>query len=132
MSRVSESLKQLRLALQEKGEEAWGPTTGTMPSDASEGEPGEGGATNVSDIADNFDRYILGIVDEIVECCDMTEDEAIDYTFDVALALAEDGTLPPIPDVSDLEGTAAWIGSAATMQFGQLVLAMLDAETEEE
>lgn len=132
MTRISASLEQLRRALQEKDEEAWGPSSMTPSEAASESEPGEGEAENASDIPDNFDRYMMGIVDEILSTYDMTADDAIDYTFEVADSLSEDETLPPIPAIEDLEGTAAWLGAAASMQFGQLVLAMLDAEPEED
>lgn len=98
-------------------------------------EAGEGGAENVTDVFDNFDNYIVGIVDLILAEYDMDEEEAVNFVFDVASSLEEDGSLPPIPDMESEESVdayAKWLGAAATMQFGHLVMAALEAEYEEE
>lgn len=127
---LNAKLAALRKRLSEN-EEAWGPDS-ELETDHAEGQAGEGGAENVSDVNDVFDNFILGILDSVLAEYDMDEDEAIEYVFDVAASLEEDGTLPPIPDDEDLAGTAEWVGKAASMGFGEMVLSMLEADAEAE
>jgi hypothetical protein len=126
---MSAKLESIRARLQE-GEEAWGPSSEPETAHA-EGEPGESDATNVSDVLDVFDSYILSVVDAILDEWDMTEDEAVEAVFDVAASLEEDGSLPPMPEEDNEVAVAEWVGKAKTMGFADLVLAALDAEEDE-
>ena len=130
---IASKLEALRKRLSEQ-EEAWGPDS-EVETDHETGEAGEGGAENVSDINDTLIDYMLSIAGSVYENFDVDEDEAIDFVYDVADQLGEEGTLPFIPEEDDLAGTATWLGTAKTMGFGELVLALaenqLDALEEE-
>lgn len=125
---ITQQLARIRRTLSE-GDEAWGPDSGDS-TEHGEGEAGEGGAENVSDVGDTFAAYISGILDSVLEEYEVEEEDALDYIFGVASSLEEDGTLPPIPDEEDAEATAIWLGKAKSLLFGELVLASLEAEVE--
>lgn len=76
--------------------------------------PGESGAVNGDDILDRFDAMIGQIADALLDEFDMSEDEAIDFVFDVADGMAEDGVIPDLPDDDDVQAVALWIGKAET------------------
>lgn len=130
---IASKLEALRKRLSEQ-EEAWGPDS-EVETDHETGEAGEGGAENVSDINDTLIDYMLSIAGSVYENFDVDEDEAIDFVYDVADQLGEDGTLPFIPEEDDLAGTATWLGTAKMMGFGELVFSLaenqLDALEEE-
>lgn len=121
-SKISQQLEQLRKTLSEQAE----------GESVADGEAGEGGAENVSDVNDNFYAYIDGIVGSILDEYDVDEEEAVDYVFAVADDLAQAGDLPEIPAEDDLVGTAEWLGKASSMLFGELVLAAVESEFSEE
>ena len=129
-SELTAKLEALRKRLHES-DEAWGPESQTDAA-YEDGEAGDGGATNVSDAGDALDAYLLGIVDSIISEWDINEDDAIDIVFDVAASLEEDGSLPPMPEAEDAQGSAEWLGKAATMGFAELVLASIEADAEEQ
>jgi len=128
---INRKLEEIRQRLMDEGEEAWGPHS-AQDTDHAGGEPGEGGATNVSDINDVFTEFMLSIAASLEETFGLDEDDAIEYVFDAADAIAEEGSLPFIPDEEDLAETAEWLGKAKSMGFGDLVLAMADSELGEE
>ena len=121
---IAAKLEALRKRLSEQ-DEAWGPDS-NIETDHEAGEAGEGGAENVSDINDTLIDYMLNLAGSVTDSYDVDEDEAIDFVFDVADQLGEEGSLPFIPDETDLAGTAAWLGTAKTMGFGDMVLAIAD------
>lgn len=121
-SKISQQLEQLRKTLSEQAE----------GESVVDGEAGEGGAENVSDVNDNFYAYIDGIVGSILDEYDVDEEEAVDYVFAVADDLAQAGDLPEIPAEDDLVATAEWMGKATSMLFGELVLAAVESEFSEE
>lgn len=116
--------------LPEQGDEAWGPDSETE-GEAAQSAAGEGEAENVSDINDTFDAYVFSIVDSVLEEYEADEEAILDIVFDVAASLAEDGSLPEIPEESELQATAEWLGKAKSMGFGDLVMAVIEAEAEE-
>ena len=131
-SDLTSKLEQLRKKLTE-GEEAFGPDSdGSVNSaDAEDDAAGEGGADNVSPIDALVDEYIGSIVDSMLEEYDIEAEEATDFVLAVAEDLAEDGTLPPVPDYDDEANAAIWLGKAKSVVLHDLVLAAADAGAEE-
>lgn len=125
-----ERLSQIRAHLAES-DEAFGPSS-SFDTEHEEGEAGESGAVNVTDVNDVFDAYISAIVGSVLEDYDISSDDAVEWVFDVAASLEEDGTLPPIPDEDEEIAVAEWVGKAKTMGFAELVFASLEAAAEEE
>jgi hypothetical protein len=128
MHGIAQKLESIRKRLTEN-DEAWGP--GSDPSAVTQhakGSAGEGGAENVSDVNDVFLNYMLSIAMNVASTFDVPEDDAIDYVFDSADAVAEEGSLPFIPEEDDLAGTAEWIGKATSIVFEDMVMAMAEEE----
>jgi len=125
-AQVNEVLGQIRAHLDER----WGPEDDPTSAAAAGAAPGDLGATNPSDVMDAFDLYIGGIVERLMANYEMTDEEALDFVFEVADEKAADGTLPPIPDEEDAEGTALWVGKAKTIAFGGEVLKAAHAQAE--
>lgn len=90
--------------------------------DEEEAAAGTLGATNPTDVLDAFDAFIGGIADALLAEFDMSDDEAIDFVFEVADAMAEEGLLSPIPDEADIQALAAWIGKAESAALGAHVM----------
>lgn len=121
---VATKLEALRRRLVEQ-DEAWGPDS-EVDTDHEAGKAGEGGAENVSDVNDTLINYMLSVAGSVADSYDASDDEAVDFVFDIADQFGEDGTLPFIPEEDDLAGTAEWLGKAKIMGFGELVLAVAD------
>lgn len=84
-----------------------------------------------------FYDYVTGVVDVAVESYDVDFDTALGRFFEIAEGLEEDEMLMPMPDAEDtspenIKRLAEWLGAAATIQLGQLVLASLEAEAADE
>lgn len=104
--------------------EATGPAIPGVSSDDTHlaGEPGSGGADNISDIEDAFDMYISDIVDIIMFETDMADSQATDFVFYMADHLASQGLLPPLPeDESEEQELADWMGKAKSVGFATQV-----------
>lgn len=123
---IVEKLQSIRKKLAEQGGEAWGPES-EVDTDHEDSAAGEGGADNVSDVNDTLIDYMLSIAGSLEDEFELDSDTAIDMVFDIADQLGNDGTLPFIPDESDLEGTALWLGMAKTMGFGEMVLGIAES-----
>ena len=80
------------------------------------------GAVNPSDVLDAFDNFIGGIADALLAEFDMSDEEAIDLVFMVAADMAEDELLAPLPDESDIQSLAVWIGQAESAALGAQVM----------
>lgn len=128
MTTVSQKLEGIRKRIAEMEGEAWGPASAVTDTENGEGEAGEGGAENVSDINDTLINYMLDIAAGIADEYDLDADNAVDYVFDAADAIAEEGSLPFIPDEEDLAGTAEWLGKAKMLGFGDMVGALACAQ----
>jgi len=111
----------IRTRLQEDAV-AWGPDMSGMAStNHSGGKPGDGGATNETDIPDALDKYIGSIVDSLV-AAGSTESAAYAKVMATARKPASDGTLPAMPSESaDDAEIALWLGKAASIAFAQHV-----------
>lgn len=75
---------------------------------------GELDALNDTTIADDVDAYFNEMIDQLTANYDVSDDEAMDFIFDVADEMAEEGLLPEMPDDDDDEALAAWLGTAKT------------------
>ena len=124
---VSQKLESIRKRLAEKEGEAWGPDS-AVDTEHNDGEAGEGGAENVSDVNDALLSYMLDIAAGIADEYDLEPDSAVDFVFDAADSVAEEGSLPFLPDEEDLVGTAEWLGKAKIMAFGDMVMAIADTQ----
>ncbi len=120
-SKVGKLVESLRASLEEG--EAFGPEGTPVSKVAREAEAGTLGAENPSDIADAVLSYLGDIVDSLMENFEVDEEEAFDFLFEIAAAMAEDGALPEMPEEDDDEGMAEWLGAAKTAGFAQEVLA---------
>lgn len=119
---MNESLEEIRVALAAQQEAAaWGPDSDAQ-GDTSGGEPGELGATNASSMWDAFDLYVGDIIDDLTELYELSDDEAMDFIFDLADALAEEGQMPPLPELDDAQEVSAWLGVATSIGFERMVL----------
>lgn len=120
---INNVLSAIRRRLQEEDATAWGPNmTGMAPTNLSGGEPGEGGATNETDIPDALDKYLGGIADQLVSNFGMSEQAAYGKIMATARSLASDGTLPSMPSESSPDQEIAeWMGKAASIGFAQHV-----------
>jgi|GEM_PF-2959688 hypothetical protein len=124
---VSQKLAGIRKRLAEMEGEAWGPES-EIDTEHGEGEAGTGGAENVSDVNDVLIDYMLDIAAGIEDAYDLDSESAVDFVFDAADAVAEEGSLPFLPPEDDLVSTAEWIGKAKIMAFGDMVMAIADAQ----
>ena len=129
---VSQKLEGIRKRLMEMEGEAWGPGSPAADGEHDDSKAGSGGAENVSDINDHLLDYMLGIAASVEEDFDLEPDSAVDFVFDAADSIAEEGSLPFIPDEEDLAGTAEWLGKAKIMGFGDMVMAIADSEFSED
>jgi len=124
---ISQKLEGIRKRLAEREGEAWGPDS-AVDTEHQDGEAGTGEAENVSDVNDVLIGYMLDIAAGVEENYDLDPEAAVDFVFDAADAVAEEGSLPFIPDEEDLVGTAEWIGKAKIMAFGDMVMAIADTQ----
>lgn len=116
--RLAEDVK--RLDEQEPGDEAWGPDS---DNDAAiHGKPGESGAENENNIWDAFDAYISDLIDDLMEKYDVDEDDALEFIFQTADDLTDEGLMTPIPSEDDPQAVAMWLGRAGTVGFERQVL----------
>jgi hypothetical protein len=123
---VSQKLAGIRKRLAEMEGEAWGPESGAE-TEHQDGEAGTGEADNVSDVNDVLISYMLDIAAGIEDAYDLDSESAVDFVFDAADAVAEEGSLPFLPPEDDLVSTAEWIGKAKIMAFGDMVMAIADS-----
>lgn len=92
---------------------------------------GDLGAVNPSDVLDAFDAFIGGIADALLAEFDMSDDDAIDFVFEVVDAMVEEDLLSPIPDEADIQALAAWIGKAESAGLGAHVMQAAEELAEE-
>jgi hypothetical protein len=135
---MSPLLEQMRESLvaqlnEAEGEEAWGPDSKSQSSKAP-GKAGTSGAENESDdIWNAFDLYVNDLIDDLLELYEISEDEAIDFIFEVADDLAAEGKMPEIPtEEGDAKAVAAWVGAAGTIGFERMVLDAAEEAASEE
>jgi hypothetical protein len=124
---INTVLQTIRLQLEQTG-----PAIPGVSGDSFlKGEPGSGGAENISDVEDAFDMYISDIVDIIMFETDMSDTQATDFVFHMADHLSSQGMLPELPeDESDEQELAAWMGKAKSVGFAtQVFKAARDAVT---
>lgn len=95
---------------------------GVLGEEEEEATAGTLGAVNPSDVLDAFDNFIGGIADALLAEFDMSDEEAIDLVFMVAADMAEDELLAPLPDESDIQSLAVWIGQAESAALGAQVM----------
>lgn len=124
---ISQKLAGIRKRIMEQEGEAWGPDS-DIDTEHQGGEAGTGEADNVSDINDVLVDYMLDIAAGLEEIYDLEPDSAVDFVFDAADAVAEEGSLPFLPPEDDLVATAEWIGKAKIMAFGDMVKAIADSQ----
>ena len=79
---------------------------------------GSGGAHNVSDVNDAFDKYISDIVDALCVDYGCDDDFALECLRSAIDELVSEGALTPIPEEGDLDGTALWMGTAKSVGLG--------------
>lgn len=120
---INRRLQSIRARLNEEDAAGYGPDlTNLKPTNLSKSEPGEGGATNETDIPDALDKYLGGIADHLVQNYGMSEDEAFAKIGTVARSLSSEGTLTSFPTQnSDDADIAVWLGKAASVGFAQHV-----------
>jgi len=126
--RLNGILESVRLVIEEDGEEdvvASGPDTppdvgGDSTADAA---AGDGGAVNPSDVGDTLDLYLSEIADLLTIEYDYSDEEAMNFVFNAAATLEDEGKMPTIPDddATD-EQMAEWLGIAKTCMFAGEVL----------
>jgi len=124
---ISQKLEGIRKRLAEREGEAWGPDS-AVDTEHQDGEAGTGEAENVSDVNDVLIGYMLDIAAGVEEEYDLDPEAAVDFVFDAADSVAEEGSLPFIPSEDDLVATAEWIGKAKIMAFGDMVMAIADTK----
>lgn len=108
---ITGSLTAIRTHLEEA---AWGPEAATQTRDQ-QASAGELDAVNDTTISDDVDAYFNEMIDQLLQAYDTTEDEAIEFVFDVADEMAEEGLIPAVPDEdADDEELALWLGQAKT------------------
>jgi len=132
-AQMSELLEQMKTQLVAE-EPAWGPNSVVSTDHDDDGEPGESGAENSSDVMDAFDLYLSSILDALLEQYEADEEEALDFIFAVAEEMADAGTLPEIPedDDGDDADVVAWVGTAKTAGFLAAVMAAAEESGEED
>lgn len=75
------------------------------------------------DLEEEFDVYMDGVLNAVIDEYDADEDEAVDYIIYVADDLAEEGLLPPFPtEDSSTEEVSAWLAAAESSGFAGMVL----------
>lgn len=119
-TQINSMLVQIRNRLNES---AWGPEISAPNSDGFDaGEAGELGAKNYNDISDALDKYIMGMVDNLMVQYECTDDEAVDMVFNAIDSLASENKIPEMPEenASDDE-VAIWIGKAVTSGLQRMV-----------
>ena len=82
------------------------------------------------DVLDDFDGFIGAIADSLLAEFDLSEDDAIDYVFDVADEMAAAGTIPPLPSDDDPQTLAVWMGKAKSAGLAQEVMKAAEADAE--
>ena len=124
---ISQKLTGIRKRIMEMEGAAWGPDR-SIDTDHNDGEAGSGEAENVSDVNDVLINYMLDIAAGLEEDYDLDPEAAVDFVFDAADSVAEEGSLPFIPEEDDLVSTAEWVGKAKIMAFGDMVMAIADSQ----
>ena len=81
-------------------------------------------------VIDAFETFIGAMADSLLAEYEMSEDEAIDYVFSIADAMAEAGMIPPLPDGDDAQTLAVWMGKAETAGLAQEVMKSAEADAE--
>ncbi len=99
--------------------------------DSSDAEGGDLGAVNPSDALEAFEDFLSGIADGLLAEFDIDEDEAIDFVFDVADDMAEEGLLDPMPEGDDPKALGLWIGHATSAGFGLEVMKLANEMADE-
>lgn len=103
---------------------AWGPESDQGGTHA-KGVGGSGGASNVANISDALDGYLVGIADALMTKYDISEDDAYDFLSFVADQAASMGMLPEYPedDASD-DDFADWYAKAGSIKFDAMCMNM--------
>jgi len=97
-----------------------------------QGEAGDLGAVNISPEQDKLDAYLIGIADVLVQEFEIENDDALEYVFQKAEAMAESGDLPPMPgEESGDQEVSEWIGAAQSWGFSSYVLKQAEAEADD-
>jgi len=124
--RVNSVLTDIRVQMEAEGDVAvaYGPGVAQDGADTThDAEAGVGGAVNPSDASDTLDLYLSGISDLVSLEYGKNSNEAMNFVFSAASALASQGLVPAMPsDSADPEEIAIWLGKAKTCQFGHHVL----------
>lgn len=123
-SNINSLLGQIREHLS-MDEAAWGPESAQVmdPDSTLSGTAGDGGAHNVQDIGDAMDKYIMGLVGNLMAIFDMTEETALSIVEKVASEMAADGMMPELPADGAEDGELSrWMGSATTAGLGGAVV----------
>lgn len=126
---LNEKLEALRARLMED-EEAWGPESSF--EDEMEVAAGEGEAINDDEVEDVLIDYMLSVAEGLCADYEMDMEDAVEMVFDIADQLAEEGSLPFIPEEGDSVAVAEWVGKAKTMGFGELAQSLCDSLMGEE
>ena len=123
--RVNSVLTDIRVQMEAEGNAvAYGAGVPQAGADTThDAEAGVGGAINPSDASDTLDLYLSGIADLIALEYGKKPNEAMNFVFSAASALAGKGMVPTMPsDSAPPEEVAIWLGKAKTCQFSHHVL----------
>jgi hypothetical protein len=126
-NRINAVLENIRATMEGEGDDAtaYGPSVsgdvgGATNADA---EAGAGGAVNPSDVSNTLDLYLSEISDLLTLEYGKNENEAMNFVFSAASALAREGVIPEVPsDSATDDEVAQWLGKAKSVQFASHVL----------
>lgn len=130
---INEQAVDLLTKIRHKMESAWGPEAVSQPPNSStqNAEPGELEAENPTDVNDAMNMYLDSAVERLMGEFDMSEDDAIEFIFDCADEMAEDGDLPPLPeDEAPDQEISMWLGKANSVGFVSQCLRSARAQSE--
>ena len=90
---------------------------------AEESRAGDLGAVNEPEIDDAMSKFLVGLVDALLERYEISEDDAMMFITGMAEVFKDSGLLPPIPDDSDPEVIKSeWLGAAQAGGFATEVI----------
>lgn len=130
---ITEQAVDLLTKIRHKMESAWGPEAVSQPpnSSAQNAAAGDNEADNPTDVNDAMNMYLDSAVERLMGEFDMSEDDAIEYIFDCADEMAEDGDLPPIPEDEAMDQEVSiWLGKANSVGFVGYCLGRARSESE--
>ena len=122
---INSLMDEIRRRLEKTEMTAWGPEPTGVPADDSHlaGQPGEGGADNITDVQDSLDLFLSDIADHLQALYELDDEGAYEFIFSVANDLAKEGSLPPVPgDEAPEEEISQWIGAAGSIMFAARVM----------